>query len=163
MEQVESQFINQAEPAASTEKKNEEKHYYVHVNGVLQEVSEAVYRVVYQENRKENYQAERDKAFNVVVTDIEANEEYIMKQGAKYLSNIYPSPEAAILSDDIYEQLYLSIEKLSEKERALIDALYFQNLSTTQYAKRLGVFHVAIIHRHQRILTAFQSIPWRSS
>lgn len=69
MEQVESQFINQAEPAASIEKKNEEKHYYVHVNGVLQEVSEAVYRVVYQENRKEKYQAERDKAFNVVVTD----------------------------------------------------------------------------------------------
>ena len=45
-----------------------------------------------------------------------------------------------------------AVSQLNEADRALIEAVYFENISMREYARRIGVSHSAIAKRRYRIL-----------
>jgi len=56
------------------------------------------------------------------------------------------------------EKLKQSIDLLSDADRELIKALYFEGISEREYAQRMGVYHNAIHKRKIRILENLKKI-----
>ena len=50
------------------------------------------------------------------------------------------------------ELLKEAVSQLGEADRALIEAVYFENISMREYSRRIGVSHSAIVKRRNRIL-----------
>lgn len=50
------------------------------------------------------------------------------------------------------ELLKQALSQLDEANRALIEAVYFENISMREYARRIGVSHSTIAKRRNRIL-----------
>lgn len=53
---------------------------------------------------------------------------------------------------DEVEILYKAMEKLSQSQKELLKALYFEGLTQEEYAERKGVHRTAINKQHTRIL-----------
>ena len=51
-----------------------------------------------------------------------------------------------------------AVSQLDEADRALIEAVYFENISMREYARRIGVSHSTIAKRRNRILRTLKKI-----
>lgn len=63
-----------------------------------------------------------------------------------------PTPGQALEKKSCYEALHKSLDDLSDEEFEIIRQLYFTNRTMRAVAKAMGVSHVTIYKRHQRIL-----------
>ena len=54
------------------------------------------------------------------------------------------------------ELLKQALYQLNEADRALIEAVYFENISMREYARRIGVSHSTITKRRNRILSTLK-------
>lgn len=61
-------------------------------------------------------------------------------------------PSELLLKAMMIEKLYSAFEHLEKAERELIDALFFQEMTEREYAKKKGVYQSAINKRKLRIL-----------
>lgn len=61
-------------------------------------------------------------------------------------------PSELLLKAMMVEKLYSALEHLEKAERELIDALFFQEMTEREYAKKKGVCRNAIHKRKVRIL-----------
>jgi RNA polymerase sigma factor (sigma-70 family) len=62
------------------------------------------------------------------------------------------TPENIMEEIILHENLLQAIASLTEKERAIIQAIYFEGLTATEYARQCGVSQPAISQMKQRIL-----------
>lgn len=62
------------------------------------------------------------------------------------------NPENCIFKSLMIEKLYSALEHLEKAERELIEALFFEEMSEREYAKKKGVYCNAIHKKKQRIL-----------
>ena len=74
-----------------------------------------------------------------------------------------PSAEEILIAreneQDIQRKLELlkqALYQLNEADRALIEAVYFENISMREYARRIGVSHSTITKRRNRILSTLK-------
>jgi len=134
----------------------------IFVDGQAVEVTDEVFAAYSQMDRQERYQEEllQDNPYVSLEKLADACvpiEEYMLEQA--------PSPEDICISmEDAAEQAALlrllpeALEQLTESERELIRALYFDNVPVREYARRTGVYHRAVIYRRDKILKKLMEI-----
>lgn len=66
--------------------------------------------------------------------------------------------EAVVLQDLQREALYIAISQLTDSEKALIKALYFDEYTEREYAEITGVYHNAVHKRKMRILAKIKKM-----
>lgn len=131
--------------------------YYITVDGQDVEVSEEVYLAYSQMERRERYILDEMEVEQKL--SLESFEGDDMK--LEFLTEEHVSSAEEILIEEETEQerlaqmamLRVAMETLDEEDRNLINALYYEGLSTRQYAAVLGVTQRAVMKRKQRIIS----------
>ena len=62
-----------------------------------------------------------------------------------------------VMKKMLIEQLYIALDRLNHKDRQLITALYFDNVSIRNYAKMLGITRYAVEKRRDEVLTILRN------
>ena len=116
------------------------KYTYKFVNGDILEidVSEEMYRALTNEDRLEynNNQTNMTRAGRFVSLDMAQEEE-----GMQFADPTSLPPTEADT------RVQLAIARLTENQRALIQAIFFDGMQVSEYAKKVGVSQSAISHR----------------
>lgn len=130
--------------------------YYIRIAKDLLEVDEAVYLAYYQMGRRERYLEERDRAHGFVsydALDFETNAG--MEQDPSLSGRCI---ERQLIREEVCRILHQTIKELSPTGRAMINAIYFEGLTMTQYAKRIGRSEAGISYRHRKALRKLKDL-----
>jgi RNA polymerase sigma factor (sigma-70 family) len=138
------------------------------VNGQFVEVSEEVYQVYVQGDRKMRYfekdlKTERtilddDGTIQQVIPSREDSLERLMDDNARQFSDAGESVEDAVLHKLAEDELRQALEVLTDEEYALIHALFYEGMTERAYAESLGVSQVTVHKKKQRILKKLKEI-----
>ncbi len=106
--------------------------------------------------RRERYLVERDQKNGVLSYDA-LDQEGIVGQG------MMNAPEADSLEDlvtakELKFKLHLCIEILSKSERELIQAIYFDGMSDTEYSKRINKTQQTVSYRRKKVLSKLKRL-----
>lgn len=131
-------------------KARKERKYYIRIQDTLVDVSEDVYLAYYQTERHAHTLEEKDRRnglvrYSSLDTEEMLGEELVADRDAVSVEN-------AAISSILRGKLHRCLTLLSESERELINALYFEELSERQLAKRIGVHYMTIHSRKVAIL-----------
>lgn len=126
------------------------------VDGVDVEVPKDVYRAYAQADRRERYLLEEQSAGKLLSLEQMAEDGmFPCFAGAEAA----PSAEEEVLEREqaqcLAERkqiLLLAMLVLNDADRELINALFFDGVSTREYARRIGISQRAVIKRRDRIL-----------
>ena len=126
------------------------------VDGTDVEVPEDIYQAYAQADRRERYLLEEQSAGKSL--SLEQMEEDDLLPG--YVgAEMVPSAEEMALERERAQELterkqvlLLAMLALSDADRELITALFFDGVSTREYGRRIGVTQRAVIKRRDRIL-----------
>lgn len=126
------------------------------VDGVDVEVTEEVFLVYSQMDRRERYLLEEIAAGRILSLE-QMIEDKVLSQyvGADVIpdvADIYLEQEENQRLSLTLRQLPNAIASLDASERHLIDALYIKGIPMREYARATGISHVAIIKRKQRTI-----------
>lgn len=132
------------------------------IDGQPIEVTEEVYEVYTKGDRKMRYFAcdlktERillgeDGQVKQVIPSREDSLDRLMEDCAMQFPDIQESVESTVLRKMAIERLYQALDTLPEKERKLIDALFFEGLTERDAARIFGTSQPAIHKQKNRIL-----------
>lgn len=138
------------------------------VNGQFIEVSEEVYQVYMQGDRKMRYfetdlKTERtmlaeDGTVQRIIPSREDSLDRLMDDNARQFPDASESVEDAVLRKLAEDELHRALEKLTDEEYALVYALFFEGKTERAYAKELGVAQVTVHKKKQRILKKLKEI-----
>lgn len=138
------------------------------VNGQFIEVSEEIYQVYMQGDRKMRYfetdlKTERtilaeDGTVQRIIPSREDSLDRLIDDNARQFSDAGESVEDAVLRKLAEDELHRALEKLTDEEYALVYALFFEGKTERAYAKELGVSQVAVHKKKQRILKKLKEI-----
>lgn len=138
------------------------------VNGQFIEVSEEVYQVYMQGDRKMRYfetdlKTERtilaeDGTVQRIIPSREDSLDRLIDDNARQFSDAGESVEDAVLRKLAEDELHRALEKLTDEEYALVFALFFEGKAERAYAKELGVAQVTVHKKKQRILKKLKEI-----
>ncbi|HHV75589.1 MAG TPA: sigma-70 family RNA polymerase sigma factor [Thermoanaerobacterium sp.] len=127
----------------------EKKIYQIKVQGQLVPVSEEVYLTYYRMSRRERHLEEKDRVHGVfsyhALDTAEINGEDVIPD------IVSPRVEDLIVDKLIAEKLHRCITQLTEKEQALITALYFQGKTQVELEKETGIKQQTISYRERQI------------
>ena len=125
--------------------------YLITVDGIDVEVEESLYHIYTKMERRERYLAEVESDMCVSLEGLTADEDTI-----PYLpdnpESIFIDAEAEQERQALLRLLSEALEQLTESERELIQALYFDNVPVREYARQKGVRLFVIQKRRDRIL-----------
>ena len=138
------------------------------VNGQFIEVSEEIYQVYMQGDRKMRYfetdlKTERtilaeDGTVQRIIPSREDSLDRLIDDNARQFSDAGESVEDAVLRKMAEDELRRALEKLTDEEYALVYALFFEGKTERAYAKELGVAQVTVHKKKQRILKKLKEI-----
>ena len=134
---------------------DKEKHY-IPIEGKLIEVEENVYIAYYKMGRRERYLVERDQKNGLLSYDA-------LDQDGIVGQEMMNDPEADSLEDlvlakELKSQLHRCIEILSKSERELIQAIYFDGMSDTEYSKRIRKSQQTVSYRRKIVLSKLKRL-----
>lgn len=135
---------------------------HIWLDGRLVEVTEEVYEAYTRGERKIRY-FERDLKTERIVLDSDGREvmvlpsredslDRLMADCAMQFPDTRESVESTVLRKLAIERLYRALDTLPEKERRLIDALFFEGLTEEHAGAALGISHQAVHKRKEKIL-----------
>lgn len=129
--------------------------YYLPLYGMLMEVSKNVYSAFYKERRRQKYIDERarkngDLSYDAL-SSVELNGSNILKDCSM---DVVEKVEENILLD----QLSYVLSLLSEEERLLLYALFYNGESERDIAGRYGISQVAVHKRKHRIFAKIKKL-----
>lgn len=130
--------------------------YYIRSAGHLVEVDEAVYYTYYKMDRRERYLVERDQAHGLVSYDALDFETDFDVEHNPHLSG--RCIEKQLIRKEVCRILHEAIAELSPIDQAMIYAVYFEGLSLTQYAKRIGRSQPGLSMRHRKALSRLREL-----
>jgi len=131
---------------------------FIRIGRELVPVSEELYKEYYKMERRARYLEEDVKKGRInvdgdKVTFIDSKEDSIqrlMELGADFASNQLVED---IVADKAEMQiLKKAMDELERDEQELIEAIYFQNLSTRKAAKQIDISQPMVVKKHKRIL-----------
>lgn len=126
----------------------EERIYTIVVKKERIEVSREVYYAYHKAHEAERYQRQ-------VIYQTEMSLERFQEEGvnAEFHATRFQTgiEDKLILQEDI-RLLYEVLDSLEVEERLLIDELYFQGVTESELAKRLGISQQAVSKRKRKIL-----------
>ena len=126
------------------------------INGINVEVTEEVFLAYSQMERRERYlEKERSKGKELSLDRMKENGSLPGYVGSEDVSDVVDivlqNEEQAELT--VHKQLLeTALGLLSEEEKQLIQALFFDEMSTREYAKQIGVYQRAVIYRRDKLL-----------
>ena len=130
--------------------------YIITVDGVDVEVPEDVYRAYSQADRRERYLLEEQASGKLLSLDQMAENDllpsYVGAEAAPSAEDEVIDREQMRDLAEAKQVLLLAMLALNDADRELINALFFDCVSTREYARRIGVTQRAIIKRRDRIL-----------
>ncbi len=133
----------------------EKDHYYLYVENTLVEVTPEVYHAYYHIKDQERHQEDKKRKHGVFSYDA---------MDADGLLGVEAFPDTSCADMDVRlmeaeetAALYKALSILPSWDRALIDALYFENTPISQYAKTVGQSISGINKRRRRILSKLRS------
>ena len=134
----------------------DKEKYFIPIEGKLIEVEENVYVAYYKMGRRERYLEERDHANNVLSYDA-------LDQNGLVGQEMFKDTESGSLEDmalakELNDQLHRCIAMLPKAERELIQALYFDGMSDTEYSKRIKRSQQIVSYNHKKILSKLKML-----
>lgn len=140
----------------------------VWLNGQFVEVTEDVYDAYMQGGRKIRYfesdlKVERtlynaDGTIKEIVPSREDSLDRLMDDNAEQFADDSESVEELALRNITYDALHMAMSQLTEDERRLIVALFFNGKTERKYAESLGVYRNAVHKRKMRILEKLKKL-----
>ena len=135
---------------------DESPQFCLPVNGEMIEVSEEVYRGFYKEKNHEDYLAKKDKDHNIVSYNALDTETHT---GEAIMPDLIAnSPEDWLLANELVSQLYRCLAMLPRAERQLVEAIYFDGKSETEYAAELKMSQPGVSRRRKKILSKLRKL-----
>ena len=134
----------------------DKKKYFIPIEGNLIEVEENVYIAYYKMGRRERYLEERDKDNGVLSYDA-------LDQNGMVGQEMFEDPTTCSLEDmalakELSKQLHRCINMLPKAERELIQAIYFEGMNDTEYAKRIRRSQQIVSYNHKKILSKMKML-----
>ena len=131
-----------------------EDRYFIPVQGFLMEVSKEHYKDFYRAKEREAYLKKLNAKYGLLSIDAFDNED---DNGTDYIQAETEDVAETVTHLLMLDKLRSVIPMLTEKERELIQAMFFNGLSEREYAKVCGVNHKAIHNRQLRILAKLKN------
>ena len=138
------------------------------IRGQYVEVTDEVYRAYMQGDRKMRYfendlKTERfvlGKEGQVVqiIPSREDSLDRLVDENAQQFSDEQESVESVVLHKLEVDRLHTALSLLTPEERALIQALFFEEKTERQYADELGVYRNAVHVRKMKVLKKLRSL-----
>ena len=135
---------------------------HIWIDGQLIEVTEEVYDAYMKGDRKIRYfeadlKTERvvldeDGHVKRVIPSREDSLDRLTDDNAAQFPDTQESVEEVVLRRLSIDELHEAFTYLNEKEWHLIDALFFQEMTEREYAKRIGISQPAVHKQKNRIL-----------
>ena len=124
------------------------KEYFLFVNGKKIKVSEAIYKVYWQEKNHENYLKQLDRKNHTLLFSS-------LDYDGHFENNI--ADEGVDVDEVLHRQMIIetvrrALSMLNDEEREIIDRLYFKNETIRSVAKAKQISHPALIKRRNKIL-----------
>ena len=134
----------------------DKEQFFIPIEGKLIEVEENVYIAYYKMGRRERYLVERDQKNGVLSYDA-------LDQDGIVGQEMMNDPEADSLEDlvmakELKSKLRLCIAILSKSERELIQAIYFDGMSDTEYSKRINKTQQTVSYRRKKVLSKLKRL-----
>ena len=128
----------------------ENQKYILMIDGAPVEVNREIYIEYHRMDRRDRYLEERDLAHGKTLY---SNLDTVELLGEEMIpdSNAV-NPEDAAIACILHEKLHQCLDLLSEGDRQLIDALYFQDKSERDYAKKVGISQKGVNKRRHAAL-----------
>lgn len=101
------------------------------------EVTDEVYALHEQLANEEKRNNKRETRRHISLT-------YFTDMGIDFTDDNAADPFTALIRRDDEERIHKAIEKLSNKQRALLHKVFFENLSLREIARQTGVTHQAL-------------------
>lgn len=136
----------------------EKDKYIIKVEGKLVEVTPEVYYAYFRMERQERGQEEKKQRNEVLSYDALDNGETVGIEAVPDLTS--PSMEETAVTREIHEKLHRAVEALPRAERELIQAIYFDGMSTHEYAKSAGLSQTGVSYRLRKILSKLKAIMY---
>ena len=128
------------------------------VSGQFVEVTDEIYDAYMKGDRKMRYfesdlKAERflmdeNGQIKQVIPSREDSLDRLMDDNAEQFADRHESVEDMVLRRISIEWLYKALDTLTERERKLIEALFFEEMTEREVAHSLGISHPAV-HKHK--------------
>ena len=135
--------------------------YYIGLNGQVFEVSRELYEAYYKGQRKEKYfthdlkqeriKVDKETGEKIVIPSREDSYERLLeteKQFAEETEDIEDAAIRAVMLEKLKEALHI----LTYEEKEIIYALFYQEISEVELAKRLGIARTTLQSRKYKIL-----------
>lgn len=143
------------------------KQFFISVNGKRVEVTEEVYLTYYRSKRRERYFEQdikietpvRDKDANIIgyAPSKEDSLERLIATGAEFPDE-QDSVEDAVIRELTADKLHEALDALTEDERALIEALFYEGKTERQAADVFGISQKGINKRKTKILEKLKKL-----
>lgn len=129
--------------------------FFLPLHGMLMEVTEDIYKEFYKNKRRQKYLDERseengDFSYDMLTTNQFNGEDILIDES----QDIAEMVADRIMLDKLQEAVHL----LTDDERELIQALYYEELTEREYARKKGIYHNAVHKRKVRILAKLKKI-----
>lgn len=133
----------------------DKERYIIKVDGKLVDVTPEVYYAYYRMERQERGQEEKKQKHDVVSYDALDNGETVGIEAVQDLSG--SSMEEAAMTREIHERLHRAVEALPKAERELIQAIFFDGMTTHEYARLSGLSQTGVSYRLRKTLSKLKS------
>lgn len=134
----------------------DKEKYMIKIQGDLIEVSEDVYYAYFRMERQERWQEEKKQDHDVVSYDALDNGETVGEEAIQDMNS--PGMEELVIANELKERLHNIVAALPKPERELIQAIYFEDIPVSDYAKRVGMSHRGINKQRKRILSKLKML-----
>ena len=134
----------------------DKEKYMIKIQGDLIEVSEDVYYAYFRMERQERWQEEKKQDHDVVSYDALDNGETVGAEAIQDMNS--PGMEELVIANELKERLHNIVAALPKPERELIQAIYFEDIPVSDYAKRVGLSHRGINKQRKRILSKLKML-----
>ncbi|WP_066460117.1 RNA polymerase subunit sigma-24 [Anaerotruncus rubiinfantis] len=128
----------------------DKKKYCIRISGNLVEVTEEVYLCYYRMKRRALHLEEKDGKHGVVYYSSMDTEGTNGEETIPDLTS--PRVEDIVTDKLMSEQLHRCISQLTESDKALIDALYFQSMSERQLSVQTNIPPMTVHDRKIKVL-----------
>lgn len=145
----------------------EREKYYIALDGQAFEVSRELYEAYYKGRRKEKYfnhdlkeehtRLNKETGKITVIPSREDSYERLLEEEKQFAEEAEDVMETAIRAV-MLEKLKEALHTLTDNEKAIIHALFYQEISEVELAKQLGIARTTLQSRKYKILEKLKNL-----
>ncbi len=145
----------------------EREKYYIALDGQTFEVSRELYEAYYKGRRKEKYftqdlkqertRVDQETGQITVIPSREDSYERLLEAEKQFAEDAEDIEDVAIRAV-MLEKLAAAIHTLTDEEKTIIHALFYQEISEVELAKKMGIPRTTLRSRKDKILEKLKEL-----